>query len=268
MYGAVIAFEKYNPVKGFFQSEWVGLLYFQQFFSNPLSWQIIRNTLELGLYSLFWGFPAPIILALLMDQLINIKFKRVVQTISYFPYFISTVVVIGMVKQFFAVNGFIDYFLQHIGIDPIPFLVDPSYFRSIYIGSGIWQGVGFGSIIYLAALSNVDPQLIEATMIDGANRWQRVWYISIPTIMPTIVILLIFAISGISGNDFQKVLLLYSPATYTTADVIQTYVFRQGIEGGRVEFAAAIGLLLSAVSCVLVILANQVAKRVSEYSLW
>jgi putative aldouronate transport system permease protein len=268
MYGVIIAFEKYNPVKGYFGSEWVGLLYFKQFFSNSMSFQIIRNTLLLGLFSLIWSFPAPIFLALLLDQLQNVKFKKIVQTISYFPYFISTVIIVGLLKQMLSIDGVLNILLQRIGFDQIPFLTDASYFRSIFISSGIWQGIGFGSIIYLAALTNVDPQLIESAMIDGANRFQRVWYISIPAILPTMIILLIFSISGILGSDFQKVLLLYNPANYSTSDVISTYVFRQGIQGGSFEFASAVGLFTSVLSTLLIIITNRVAKSVSEYSLW
>ncbi len=268
MYGVIIAFQKYNPAEGFFGGEWVGLLYFQQFFSNPLSFHIIRNTLLLGIFSFVWGFPAPILLALLLDQLQNARFKKVVQTISYFPYFISTVVIVGLLKQLLSFDGVVNYLMTRLGLDAVPFLTDASYFRSIFISSGIWQTVGFSSIIYLAALTNVDPELIEAAMIDGANRFQRVWYISIPTILPTIVITMIFSISGILGSDFQKVLLLYNPATYSTADVIQTYVYRQGIAGGSFEFATAVGLFTSVLSTLLIIFANRVAKIVSEYSLW
>ena len=268
MYGAVIAFQRFDPVKGYFGSEWVGLKYFKDFFANPLSWRVIRNTFLLGFYSLVWGFPVPIILALLMDQLVFIKYKRVVQTISYFPHFISTVVVVGMIKQFFAIDGVVNSIIQMFGISPNAYLSDPAAFRSIFIGSGIWQGAGWGTIIYLAALSNVDPQLIEAAVTDGANRWQRVVNISIPAILPTTIILLIFSISGILGSDFQKVLLLYTPSNYSTSDIISTYVYRYGIQGGRVEFGSAIGLLLSVMSAILIVLANTVSRRVSEHSLW
>lgn len=268
MYGIIIAFEKYNPVKGYFRGQWVGLQYFVEFFTNPLAWRIIRNTFLLGVYSLLLGFPAPIILALLMDQLKHMRFKRVVQTISYFPHFISMVVVVGMIKQFFAIDGVANGIMQFFDMKPVAFLSDPAAFRSIFIGSTIWQEVGWGTILYLAALSNVDPQLMEAAITDGANRWQRVLHISIPTIMPTMVLLLIFSISGILGSDFQKVLLLYTPSNYSTSDILSTYVYRQGIAGGRIEFASAVGLLQSVMSALLIVMANKIAKSVSEYSLW
>ncbi|MGB8454450.1 MAG: ABC transporter permease subunit [Anaerocolumna sp.] len=268
MYGTLIAFEKYNPAKGIFGSEWVGLKYFKMFFSNPLAWRLIKNTFLLGFYSLLFSFPAPIILALLIDQIKNLHFKKAIQTISYFPHFISTIVIVGLIKEFFASDGFINLLVKTFGGDTISFLTKASWFRTIFIGSGIWQGIGWGTIIYLAALSNVDPQLNEAAAIDGANRWQKVRYISWPAIIPTTTIMLIFAISGILGSDFQKVLLMYSPGTYSTADIISTYVYREGIQGGRFEYSTAIGLLMNVVSCVLIIGANKVSKSLSENSLW
>ena len=268
MYGILMAFQKYNVAEGIMGSEWVGLKYFQMFFENPFAWRLIKNTLLLGIYSLLWNFPFPIILALLLDQLPSQKFKRVVQTVSYFPYFISMVVVVGILQEFFASDGVINEIRAVLGASEIPFLVDPRYFRSLYIGSGLWQGVGWGSIIYLAALSNVDPQLHEAAIIDGANRWQRVRYISWPTIVPTTTVMLIFAVSGILGNDYQKILLLYNESTYEVADVINTYVYREGIAGGRIEYTTAIGLMMNIVSFVLLVLTNQISKTVSENSLW
>ena len=268
MYGALIAFQNYNPIKGILGSHWVGLKYFKMFFSNPLSLRQITNTLLLGLYSLLWGFPAPIILALLMDQLANVRFKKTVQTISYFPHFISMVVVVGMLKEFLSVDGFVNAIRQSLGAGVVSFMTEPGWFRTIYVSSGVWQDIGWGTIIYLAALSNVDSQLMEAATIDGANRWQKVRYISWPAIAPTTTILLIFAISGILGNDFQKILLMYSPATYSTADVISTYVYREGIEGGRYEFATAIGLLMSVISCCLIVVANRISRTLSDTSLW
>lgn len=268
MYGILMAFQKYNVAEGIIGSEWVGLKYFKMFFDNPFAWRLIKNTLLLGIYYLLWSFPAPIILALLLDQIQNQKFKKAVQTVSYFPYFISMVVVVGLIKEFFAADGVVNEIAVKLGGEITPYLVRPEYFRSLYIGSGIWQGVGWGSIIYLAALSNVDPQLYEAAWIDGANRLQRVRYISWPTIIPTTTIMLIFAVSGILGNDFQKILLLYSEPTYEVADVINTYVYREGIAGGRIEYTTAIGLMMNVVSFIMLFVTNQISKRVSENSLW
>jgi putative aldouronate transport system permease protein len=268
MYGAAIAFQKYDATKGVLGSEWVGLKYFEMFFDNPLAWRLIKNTFLLGFYTLLFSFPAPIILALLLDQVRNTRFKKAIQTISYFPHFISMVVIVGLIKEFFAIDGLFNELRLLLGYDAVSFLTKPEWFRTVFIGSGIWQGIGWGTIIYLAALSNVDPQLNEAATIDGANRWHKVKYISWPTILPTTTILLIFAISGILGSDFQKVLLMYSPANYSTADIIPTYVYREGLQGGRYEYTAAIGLLMNLVSCGLIIIANYVSRKISENSLW
>ena len=268
MYGALIAFQKYSPTRGIWGSEWVGLKYFNLFLSSPYTGKLFRNTLLLGLYSLLWGFPAPIILALFLDQLPFMRYKKFVQTVSYFPHFISMVVIVGIVKDLFAIDGAFNVIRSLFGAEAVSFMTDPRYFRSIYIGSGIWQGIGWGTIIYLAALSNVDPQLHEAATIDGATRFQRVRYITWPTIVPTTTVMLIFNVSGILGADFQKILLMYSEATYETADVISTYVYREGILGGRFEYTTAIGLMMNIISCILLVVTNQISRMLSENSLW
>ncbi len=268
IYGILIAFQDYNPAKGYFGGTWVGLKYFKQFLSNPYLFRITTNTVLLGIYSLLWGFPAPIILALLLDQIHITWFKKVVQSISYFPHFISTVVIVGIVKEFAGISGLFNIIREALGMKAVSFLTEPQFFRTLFIGSGIWQGVGWGTIIYLAALSNVDPQLHEAAIIDGANRWQVVRYISWPAIVPTTSIMLIFSISGILGADFQKVLLLYNEANYATSDIIGTYVFREGILGGRFEYTTAIGLMMSVVSFILINLANYLSRTLTENSLW
>lgn len=268
MYGAAIAFQKYNPALGVSGSEWVGFEYFQMFFKDPTCWRLIKNTLLLGVFSLLWSFPAPIILSLLLDQISSPKYKKVVQTVSYFPYFISSVVIVGLLSTFCAINGPFNEIRMMFGLKATSFMTDPSWFRTLFISSGIWQSIGWNTIIYLAALSNVDPQLHEAATIDGANRWQRVRYVTWPAIVPTTTVLLIFAVSGVLGSDWQKILLMYSPGTYETADVIGTYVYRMGIQGGRFEYTTAIGLMMNLVSCVLLIAANQVSKLFSENSLW
>lgn len=268
IYGIVIAFQDYNPAEGFFGGTWVGLKYFKQFIESPYLFRLVKNTLLLGLYSLLWGFPAPIILALLLDQLSVPWFKKLIQSISYFPHFISTVVIIGIVKEFCGIDGLFNIMREALGMDAISFLTENQYFRTIFVGSGIWQGIGWGSIIYLAALSNVDPQLHEAATIDGANRWQRIKYITWPSIIPTTSIMLIFSVSGILSADFQKVLLLYSESTYEVSDIIGTYVFREGILGGKFEYTTAIGLLMSVVAFILLTLANRLSKSLSDTSLW
>lgn len=270
LYGITIAFQDFNPVKGFFSSDikWVGLTYFQQFFASPYFFRLLRNTFLLGFYSLIIGFPLPIILALLLDQLNNIRFKKTVQTLSYLPHFLSVVVVVGILKELFSTTGVINNILATFGIDAIPFLIKNSWFRPLYIGSGIWTGIGWGSIIYLAALTNVDPQLIEAAVIDGASRFQRVCHISLPVIAPTISIMLIFAISGIMGSDFTKVLLLYNENTYEVADIISTYVYREGIINGQYEYTTAIGMFLNLIGFVLIYGANYASKKISGNSFW
>lgn len=269
MYGIVIAFQNYNPVDGMFaMNNWVGLKYFKQFLSNPYLFRLIRNTLLLGIYTLLWSFPAPIIFALLMDQLTSAKFKKAVQSISYMPYFISTVVIVGLVKSFCSVDGVINVIREAFGGQAISFMTDPKYFRTIFIASNIWQGLGWGTIVYLAALSTVDPQLHEAATLDGANRWQRIRYVSWPAIVPTTTIMLILESGKIISSDFTKVLLLYNESTYETADIIGTYVYREGILGGKFEYTTAIGLLTSLLSFVMLLIANFLSKKISDNSLW
>ena len=269
MYGIVIAFQNYNPVDGMFAMDnWVGLKYFKQFLSNPYLFRLIRNTLLLGIYTLLWSFPAPIIFALLMDQLTSAKFKKAVQSISYMPYFISTVVIVGLVKSFCSVDGVINVIREAFGGQAISFMTDPKYFRTIFIASNIWQGLGWGTIVYLAALSAVDPQLHEAATLDGANRWQRIRYVSWPAIIPTTTIMLILESGKIISSDFTKVLLLYNESTYETADIIGTYVYREGIMGGKFEYTTAIGLLTSLLSFVMLLIANFLSKKISDNSLW
>ena len=269
MYGIVIAFQNYNPVDGMFAMDnWVGLKYFKQFLSNPYLFRLIRNTLLLGIYTLLWSFPAPIIFALLMDQLTSAKFKKAVQSISYMPYFISTVVIVGLVKSFCSVDGVINVIREAFGGQAISFMTDPKYFRTIFIASNIWQGLGWGTIVYLAALSAVDPQLHEAATLDGANRWQRIRYVSWPAIIPTTTIMLILESGKIISSDFTKVLLLYNESTYETADIIGTYVYREGILSGKFEYTTAIGLLTSLLSFVMLLIANFLSKKISDNSLW
>lgn len=268
MYGITIAFKEYNASKGLIGSPWTGFKYFNSFFHDPMAFRVLKNTLLLGLYSLLWSFPAPIILALLLNELRSKHFKKIVQTVSYFPHFISVVIVVGMLKDFTARDGLFNKIIAHFGGNPIMFLLDPHYFRTIFISSGIWQGIGFGTIIYLAALSGIDPTFYDVAEVDGASRWKKVLHITWPSIRPTTVILLIFSLGGILGSDFQKIILLYTPETYSVADVIGSYVYRQGILGARYEYTTAIGLFMSVISFVILYLSNWVSRKVSETSLF
>ncbi|GMK45385.1 sugar ABC transporter permease [Paenibacillus glycanilyticus] len=268
MYGILIAFKKYSVVKGIMDSPWVGFKYFNTFFHDPLAFRVLKNTLLLGVYTLFWSFPAPIILALLFNELRNKRFKKIVQTVSYFPHFISVVIVAGMIKEFTARDGLFNDIISFFGGSPVMFLLEPGYFRTIFISSGIWQGIGFGTIIYLAALSAIDPTLYDVAEVDGANRWKKIVHITWPSLRSTTVILLIFAVGGILGSDFQKIILLYSPETYSVADVIGSYVYRQGILGAQYEYTTAIGLFMSVISFVILYLTNWISRKVSDTSLF
>lgn len=268
MYGLLIAFKDYGIADGVWQSPWVGFTHFQNFFENPYFWRLLRNTLMISFYELLFAFPAPIILALLLNEIRLIFFKRVVQTISYLPHFISIVVVAGMLVDFVARDGLINNILGFFGYEPIAFLQEPGWFRSIYVSSGIWQGIGWGSIIYLAAMSSIDPTLYDAARIDGAGRWKQTLHITIPGIMPTIVILFILNIGSMLAVGSEKIILLYNPLTYETADVISTYVYRKGILGADFGYSAAVGLFNSVISFILLTLANTISKRVSEHRLW
>lgn len=268
MYGILIAFKDYDVSKGITGSAWVGLKYFKTFFHDPLAFRVLKNTLLMGLYTLLWSFPAPIILALMLNELKSKFFKKMVQTISYFPHFISVVIVAGLLKDFLSRDGLINQMIAYFGGHPVVFLQEPGYFRTIFISSGIWQGIGFGSIIYLAAISGIDPTLYDVAEVDGASRWKRLWHITWPSIRPTTVILLIFSLGGILGTDFQKIILLYSPETYSVADVIGSYVYRQGILGAKYEYTTAIGLFMSVISFLILYTANWVSRKVSETSLF
>jgi putative aldouronate transport system permease protein len=268
MIGIVIGFQNYIPGLGFFESPWVGLKHFFDFFQSFYFWRLIKNTFLINFWMLVFGFPAPIILALLLNEVKNRLFKRSVQTITYIPHFISLVVIVGIIKDFTATDGMINQFRDLMEKDSIPFLQYPEYFRTIYVSSEIWQTIGWSSIIYFAALSNVDPNLYEAADIDGAGRFRKMWHITLPAIRPTIVIILILTIGSLLNSGFEKILLLYQPLTYDTADVISTYVYRKGIENSAFSFATAVGLFNTIVNFTLLIIANAISRRVSNNSLW
>ena len=244
MFGNIMAFEDYSVGKGFFHSEWVGFRWFREFFSSVYFGRLMKNTLLISIYSLIIGFPIPVIFALLLNEIKDGPFKRITQTISYLPHFISVVVVVGLLFNFLSpIDGVVNVFLKSMGKDAVNFMSEPGWFRTLYIGSNIWQNFGWDSIIYLAALSSVDPQLYEAAQIDGAGKFKQMLHVTLPAIMPTIIILLIMNVGNIMNVGFEKIILMYSPATYETADVISTYVYRRGNLGSHFSFSASLGLV-------------------------
>lgn len=268
MYGVIIAFKDFKAGLGILGSPWIGFKNFQNFLSSYYFLRLIRNTFLLNVYGLFFAFPAPIILALLLNELRSNGFKRMVQSISYLPHFISVVITVGFLVDFFSHNGLVNNFLILLGLDRVNFLVEPRWFRPLYIGSGIWHNIGWGSIIYLAAITGVDPRLYESATIDGAGRFRKMISITIPSILPTIVILLIFRIGGMMSIGFEKVFLMYNPSTYETADVISTFVYRSGLQQAQYSYAAAIGLFNTIINFSLVAGANYLSRVTTENSLW
>ena len=268
MYGIVIAFKDYRVARGILGSSWVGFRHFQDFFGSFYFFRLIRNTVLINVYGLIFGFPAPIILALLLNEIRSTPFKRSVQTITYLPHFISQVVICGIVVDFFSSRGLVNEIVFTFTGERLMFLLDPKYFRSIYVGSGIWQGVGWGSIIYLAALAGVDVQLYDAAVIDGCNRFQRMLHVTLPGILPTIIIMLILNMGSMMSVGFEKVILLYNEAIFETADVISSFVYRRGFLGASYSFGAAVSLFNSVINFALLITVNKLAKRLSETSLW
>jgi len=268
MYGAMIAFKTYKPSLGIWGSPWVGLENFMSFFKSVFFFRLVRNTATISVLELIFAFPAPIILALLLNEIRHSGFKRIVQTITYIPHFISIIVVCGILVDFLSYNGLFNNIIVSMGGSRTIFLLDPKYFRTIYVSSGIWQHVGWGTIIYLAALSNIDLELYDAAVVDGAGRLRQTWHVTLPGILPTIMILLILRIGNIMSVGHEKILLLYNANTYETADVISTYVYRRGLLGGDFSFASAVGLFNSVINFSLLILANKTSKKMTDSSLW
>lgn len=268
LYGVLIAFKDYKIAKGVWGSPWVGFKWFQKFLTDPYFWKLVKNTLLLNIYGLLWGFPAPILLALMLNEVTNAKFKRVIQTVSYLPHFISTVVVCGMVMNFLSLGGIINQLIAAFGFDKIQFMVLPEWFRTIFTASGIWQTCGWTSIIYLSALTSVDQEILEAAMIDGANRFQRIKSVALPSIAPTISIMLIMQIGRLMSLGYEKIILLYNGSTYETADVISTYVYRRGILSADFSYSTAVGLFQSVIGVILLVTSNQISKKLSDSSLW
>lgn len=271
MYGVIIAFKDFNAYDGIMGSPWAanhGLEHFIELFGSPTFFTVLKNTVLLSFYTIVFSFPIPIVLALALNELRNGLFKRFAQTVSYLPHFISTVVICGIAYNFLSLNGLINQMIQAFGGEGIQFLLYPKYFRSIYVITDIWQKAGWNSIIYIAALTMIDTAQYEAARIDGIGRFQKIWYIDLPALVPTILILLIMNIGGVMTAGFEKVLLLYNPNTYETADIISTYVYRVGINGAQFSFATAVGLFQSVIGFVLVIFTNRLSNRISGGGLW
>jgi putative aldouronate transport system permease protein len=272
MYGVQIAFRDFNPVlgiSGIWKSPWVGFEYINQFINSFHFWSLISNTLRISLSMLIIAFPIPIIFALLLNEINNLKFKKVVQNITYAPHFISIVVMVGIIILFLSPRiGIINRLITLFGIEKMNFMAESSWFVPIYVISHIWQNTGYGSIIYLAVLSTVSPELIEAAIIDGASRLQKIRYVNFPALVPTIVLLFLLAIGGLMSVGFEKVLLLQNSANMMTSDVIQTYVYRAGLLGGEFSFGSAIGLFNNTIEFILLVAANQTAKKLGETSLF
>jgi len=269
MYGLQIAFRNFRIADGIMGSEWAGLKWFERFFNTPRFWSILKNTLTISLYSLAVSFPLPIILALILNNVKNAKYKKFAQTITYMPHFISTVVLVGMMSVFFSPrSGVVNTLLGLLGIEPVYFMGSPEYFSHMYVWSGVWQTMGWNSIIYMAALAGVDPTLHEAAMIDGANKLKRVIHIDLPTIVPTMSILLIMNFGKIMSVGYEKVYLMQNDLNQSTSEIISTYVYKMGVLSQQFSYSTAIGLFNNVINFLLVIIMNRIVKKLSGSGLW
>ena len=268
MYGVQLAFREYSFTAGFTGGKWVGLKYFRQYFESPMFFTTLKNTFVIAFTSILVGFPAPIILALLLNELTSKRFQKGIQLVAYLPHFISIIVVCGLISKFTSDNGIINSFLALFGFEKTSLLNVPKYFVPIYVISGIWTDMGWSSIIYFAALTGIDQSLYEAAVVEGANRWQQTLNITLPGILSTIIVMLILQIGNLLNLGYEKIILLYNPITYETADVISTYVYRKGILEGSFSFSTAVGLFNSVVSFILLIGANKISRKIGEGSLW
>lgn len=269
MVNSVIAFKDYNVVAGIWGSEWAGLKYFKLFFDNPNFWPLVKNTLILSLYTLAVGFPIPILLALMLNEIRQGVFKRSVQMVTYAPYFISTVVIVSMLTLILSPRlGIVNDLLGIFGVDSINFLGEQSMFRSVYVWSDVWQHTGYNAIIYIAALAGVNPELYEAAKVDGASRLQKIIHIDLPSIMPVMVIILILNVGNVMAIGFEKVYLLQNPLNLATSEIIATYVYKVGLLNANFSFATAVGLFNSVINLILLVSVNAFARRISNNSLW
>jgi putative aldouronate transport system permease protein len=269
MYGVQIAFKDFRTSLGIWASPWIGFRHFVRFFNLPSFWRILGNTLGLSAYQLIVGFPVPVFLALMINEVRHQRFKRAWQMITYAPHFISTVVMAGLIILFLdPETGIVNHALEALGSSRIDFMARPEWFKTVFVVSGVWQNAGWGTIIYLAALSTVDPQLIDSARIDGASRLQKIRYIDFPSIAPTVTILLILQIGQLMTVGFEKVLLLQNPLNMASSDVIQTFVYRVGLIGAEFSFSSAVGLFNSVVNVMLLVTANSLSRRIAQSSLW
>lgn len=268
MGGILMGFQDYSIKKGILGSNWVGLQHFISFFNSVYFWRLIRNTLLISFYGLLFSFPFPIIFALCLNEVRNKTFKKTVQTISYLPYFISIVVVVALLNDFCKAEGVLTQIATALGDTGGALISRPEWFRTLYIGSNMWQHLGYNSIIFISALATIDQELYEAAVIDGANRWKQTLYITLPGIASTIVVLLILRLGQIMNVGYEKVILMYSPATYETADVIASYVYRVGIKDANYSYSTAINFFNSIINFIVIFVANQISRKVGETSLW
>ncbi len=268
MGGILMGFQDYSIKKGILGSNWVGLQHFISFFNSVYFWRLIRNTLLISFYGLLFSFPFPIIFALCLNEVRNKTFKKTVQTISYLPYFISIVVVVALLNDFCKAEGVLTQIAAALGDTGGALISRPEWFRTLYIGSNMWQHLGYNSIIFISALATIDQELYEAAVIDGANRWKQTLYITLPGIASTIVVLLILRLGQIMNVGYEKVILMYSPATYETADVIASYVYRVGIKDANYSYSTAINFFNSIINFIVIFVANQISRKVGETSLW
>lgn len=268
LYGAQIAFKDYSPARGIEGSRWVGFRHFNSFFNGVYFTRLLRNTLLLSLYQLAFGFPAPIILALMMNEIRSKALKRTIQTITYLPYFISLMVVCNLIINFCSINGLFNDIIALFGGERVSLLLESKYYRTIHVASGVWQNMGWNSIVYMAALSSIDQELYEAAVIDGANRWKQTLHVTLPGLAPTIIIMLIMRMGQIMNVGFEKVILLYNNATYETADVISSFVYRKGLQESNYSYSAAVGLFNSVVNTALLVGANTISRKLNDTSLF
>ena len=268
MYGIVLAWKDYSPIQGIMGSRNVGFAHFERFFRSPYFVDIIRNTIVISLYGMVVGFPIPILLALGLNQIRNLKFKKFIQTVTYAPYFISTVVLVGIINIVFAEKGFINQFISMLGNEPVLFMGNIKYWRHIYVWTGVWQSMGWNAIIYIAALAGVSPELHEAAIIDGATKFQRIKYIDLPSISPTIVITLILSAGSIMSVGFEKAFLMQNPLNAEVSEIIATYIYKVGLVSGQYGFSTAVGLFNSVINCILLLSVNKIAKKMGHSSIW